>query len=126
VTLVISLLTALERHDLATHTDLLDHDGLTAAHFTADEATALWDTGWHAWLGEDEAGDTSWPAGDEQGEGWQEPWASDHDAGAAPRRCDRPPLWHITLGMFLRMLHAAFPALPGAPAWAALRDVEED
>jgi hypothetical protein len=68
VTPVISVLTALERHDLATLTDLLDHDGLTAVHFTADEATALWDTGWHVWLGEGEAGEASWPAGAEPGE----------------------------------------------------------
>ena len=126
MTPVISVLTALERHDLATLTDLLDHDGLTAVHFTADEATALWDTGWHVWLGEGEAGEASWPAGAEPGEGHHDSWASDHDAGATQRCLQSPPLWHITLGMFLRMLHASFPALPGAPAWAALRDVEEE
>jgi hypothetical protein len=126
VTPVISLLTALERHDVATLTDLLDHDGMTPEHFTAEEATALWDTGWHVWLGEGEDGDASGPAGDERGAGRPEPWASDHDACATQRSCPSPPLWHITLGMFLRILQASFPALPGAPAWAALRDVEEE
>ena len=126
VTPVSSLLTALERHDVATLTDLLEHDGMTAEHFTADEATALWDTGWHVWLGEGEDGYASWPTGDERGEGRQELWASDHDPGATQMNPQSPPLWHITLGMFLRVLHASFPELPGAPAWAALRDVEEE
>ena len=84
MTAVISLLTALERHDVATLTDLLEHDGMTAEPFTAEEATVLWDAGWHVWLGEGEDGYASWPTGDERGEGRPEPWASDHDAG--PRR----------------------------------------
>ena len=53
-------------------------------------------------------------------------WDAAHDAWAAPRRLESPQLWHITLGQFLRVLHATFPALPGAPAWAARQDVEEE
>ena len=120
------LLTALEQHDVATLTDLLDHDGLTAEHFTAEDATALWDAGWHAWLEGEREGQASWPTGTEPCEGRHEPWACGHDAGAVLRSLQSPPLWHITLGMFLRVLHATFPALPGTPAWAALRDVEEE
>jgi hypothetical protein len=120
------LLTAIERHDVATLNDLLDHDGLTDEHFTAEDATALWDAGWHAWLGEGREGQASWHAGAERGAWRQEPWASDHDAWAAQSSLQSPPLWHITLGMFLRVLHATFPELPGTPAWAALRDVEEE
>lgn len=114
-----SLLTAIERQDVATLNDLLEHDGMHAAHFTAEEATTLWDVGWQAWLGEGRHGHASWHAGEEGGEWRQETWA----AQISPQSS---PLWHITLGMFLRVLHASFPALPSAPAWAALRDVEEE
>src|SRR5262249_42568949 len=48
---VTSLLTALERHDIAALTDVLDHDGISDAHFTDEDAAVLWDAGWHAWLG---------------------------------------------------------------------------
>ena len=126
VTAVLSLLTALERHDVATLTDLLEHDGMIAEHFTAEEATVLWDAGWYVWLGEGEDGYASWPTGDERGEGRPAPWASDHNAWATQRSLQSAPLWHITLGTFLRVLHASFPALPGAPAWVALQDVEEE
>ena len=126
MTPVTSLLTALERHDSAALTDVLDHDGITDEHFTYEDAAALWDAGWHTWLGGDHEGQASWHAG-AAGEALQhESWASDHDVGAAQRRLDRPQLWPITLGLFLRVLHATFPALPGAPAWAALQDVEEE
>jgi hypothetical protein len=126
VTPVSALLTALERHDVATLMDLLDHEGMTTEHFTLDDATTLWDAGWHAWRGEGEEDNASWPAGDERGAECPEPWASDDDAWATPMPRPSPPLWHISLGMFLRVLQAAFPALPGAPAWVALQDVEEE
>ena len=113
------------RHDVATRTDLLDHDGRTDERCTAEEATALWDAGWHAWRGEGREGQASWHAGAAHGEGRHAPGASDHDSWAAPRSLQSLPLWHITRGMVLRVRHAAFPALPGTPAWAALRDVEE-
>src|SRR5215470_17198906 len=119
-------LTAMARHDVATLPDLLDHDGRTDEHCTAEEATALWDAGWHAWRGEGREGQASWHAGAAQGEGRHAPWASDHDSWAAQRSLQSLPLWHITRGMVLRVLHAAFPALPGTPVWAALREVEEE
>lgn len=118
MTPVTSLLTALERHDIAALTDLLEHDGMDE-HFTCEDAAALWDAGWHAWLGEDREGHASWHAEEAGDELRRESWA-------APSHLERPQLWPITLGMFLRMLHATFPALPGAPAWAALQDVEEE
>ena len=123
---VTSLLTALERHDIAALTDVLDHDGISDAHFTDEDAAVLWDAGWHAWLGGGRESQASWPAGDAGEALPHKPWTSDHDAWAAQRRLDRPQLWPITLGLFLRVLHATFPALPGAPAWAALQDVEEE
>ena len=126
MTLVTSLLTALERHDSAALTDVLDHDGMTDEHLTCDEAAVLWDAGWHAWLGGGRHGHASWQAGDEGDEWRHEPGASDHDTWDAPSRLAHLQLWPITLGLFLRVLHATFPALPGAPAWAALQDVEEE
>jgi hypothetical protein len=126
MTPVTSLLIALERHDIAALTDLLDHDGITDEHFTYEDAAALWDAGWHTWLGGGREGQASWHAGDAWDTLRHEPWASDHDAWAAQSRLDRSQLWPITLGMFLRVLHATFPALPGAPAWAVLQDVEEE
>jgi hypothetical protein len=126
MTPVTSLLTALERHDIAALNDLLDHEGITDEHFTCDEAAALWDAGWHAWLGGGRNGHASWHAGEAWDELRQEPWESDHDSWAAQSSLESPQLWHITLGMFLRVLHATFPALPGAPTWAALQDVEEE
>ena len=126
MTLLTSLLTAMERHDSAALTDLLDHDGMLDEHFTYDDALALWDAGWHAWLGGDWEGQAACPAWDARGAWRHEPWVSDHDAGAAPRRRESPQLWPITLGLFLRVLQATFPALPGAPAWAVLPDVEEE
>ena len=125
MTPVTSLLTALERHDIAALTDVLDYDGISDEHFTDEDAAALWDAGWHAWRGEGREGQASWHAGAAHGEGRHAPWASDHDSWAAQRSLQSLPLWHITRGMVLRVLHAAFPALPGTPAWAALRDVEE-
>ena len=126
MTLVTSLLTALERHDSAALTDVLDHDGMTDEHLTCDEAALLWDAGWHAWLGGGRQGQASGQAGDE-GEAWRhEPGAADHDACDVAHRRDQPQLWPITLGLFLRVLHATFPALPGAPPWAVLQDVEEE
>ena len=109
MTLVTSLLTALERHDSAALTDVLDHDGMTDEHLTCDEAALLWDAGWHAWLG-----------------GGRHGQASGHDSWAAQSNRESPQLWPITLGLFLRVLHATFPALPGAPPWAVLHDVEEE
>ena len=126
MTPITSLLTAMERHDSAALTDLLDHDGLLDEHFTGDEALALWNAGWHAWLGGDQESQASWPAGVARGAWRLEPWTSDHDAEAAPSRQACPQLWPITLGLFLRVLHATFPALPGAPPWAVLQDVEEE
>jgi hypothetical protein len=124
--LVTLLLTALERHDSATLTDVLDHDAMTDEPLTCDEAALLWDAGWHAWLGGGRQGQTSGHAGDEGGAWRHEPGASAHDAWAAQSNRERPQLWPITLGLFLRVLHATFPALPGAPAWPALQDVEEE
>src|SRR5262245_59536591 len=120
------ILTAIERQDVATLTDLLEHDEMTDEPFTAEEATALWDAGWQAWLGGDRDGHASWQAGEERGEWRQELWESAHDSWASQVSLQSPQLWHITLGTFLRVLHATFPELPSAPAWAALRDVEEE
>ena len=126
MTPVTALLTAIERHDSAALNTLLEHDGMTAEHLTCDEAAALWDAGWHTWLGGGTEGQASWHAGNTRGTWRHEPWDAAHDAWDAPRRLESPQLWHITLGQFLRVLHATFPALPGAPAWAALQDVEEE
>jgi len=126
MTPVTLLLTTLERQDIAALNDVLEHDGMTDEHFTCEEAAALWDAGWHAWLGGGRHGHASWHTGDEGDELRQEPGASDHDSWDAPSRLESPQLWPITLGLFLRVLHATFPALPGAPAWVALQDVEEE
>jgi len=126
MTPVTSLLTAIERQDVATLNDLIERDGMTDEPFTAEEAAALWDAGWQAWLGGGREGYASWQAGEVWEDVRQEPWKSDHDAWDSQIGLQSPPLWHITLGMFLRVLHATFPALPGAPAWAAFRDVEEE
>ena len=126
MTPVTSLLTAIERHDSAVLNNLLDHDGMTDERFTLDEAAALWDAGWQAWPGGSTEGHASWHAGDERSAWRHQPWDADHDAWAAQRHLESPQLWHITLGLFLRVLHATFPALPGDPASAALQDVQEE
>gem|GEM_PF-5227000 len=74
MTPVTSLLTALERHDIAALNDLLDHEGITDEHFTCDEAAALWDAGWHVWLGGGRNGHASWQAGEAWDELRHEPW----------------------------------------------------
>jgi len=123
---VISFLTILERQDVAALHDLIEHDEMLAEHLTYAEAAALWDAGWHAWLGGSREVHASWHAGEAWDELRHEPWESDHDSWGSQSSCQSPPLWHITLGVFLRVLHASFPVLPGAPTWAALRDVEEE
>src|SRR5262249_50092426 len=123
---VTSLLTAMERHDSAALTALLDHEGMLDEHFTYDDALALWDAGWHAWLGGDREGQTACPAWDAKGATRLEPRVFDPDAGGAQRRRESPQLWPIALGLFLGVLHPPFPALPGAPAWVVLPDVEEE
>src|SRR5262249_45632992 len=118
MTLVTSLLTALERHDSAALTDVLDHDGMTDEHLTCDEAALLWDAGWHAWLGGGRQGQASGRAGDEGGALRPEAGGADDGACDVLHRRDHPQLWPITLGLFLRVLHATFPALPDSPEFS--------
>jgi hypothetical protein len=123
---VISLLTALERQDVDVLNELIEHDGMIEENFTYEEAAALWDAGWQDWLGGGRDGNASWQAGEERDELRHEPWESDYDSRDSQISLQSPQLWYITLGVFLRWLHATFPELPGAPAWVELRDVEEE
>ena len=71
---VTSLLTAIERKDVAALNDLIEHNGMAAAHFTPEEAVALWEAGWQAWLGDGTAGNAHWQAGQEWSELNQMSW----------------------------------------------------
>jgi hypothetical protein len=103
---VISLLTAIERHDVAALTHVIEHEEMSPENLAYEEAVTLWDAGWHAWSADDSVGNLTWRAG-EEGDAW-------------------PQLWRITLGEFLHVLHSTFPVLPGVAAWAELQDVEEE
>ena len=122
---VTALLTAIERKEVAALNDLIEHDGIAEAHFTHEEAVALWEAGWQAWLGGGTAGDAHWPAGEEWSECPHVSWGGENECRAPQASLPTPPLWHITLGVFLRLLHARCPELPGAPAWAEIWDGEE-
>ena len=65
---VTSLLTAIERQDVATLNALIEHDGMLEEYVTYEEAAALWDAGWHAWLGDARESNAPWQAGEEWGE----------------------------------------------------------
>jgi hypothetical protein len=120
-----ALLTAIERQDVAALNDLIEHDGTAKAHFTHEEAVALWEAWWQAWFGDGQAGNTHWHAGEEWSELHQVSWEAENACWDPQASLHTPPLWHITLGVFLRLLHARYPELPGAPAWAEIWDVEE-
>jgi hypothetical protein len=122
---VTALLTAIERKDGAALNDLIEHDGMAETHFTPEEAVALWEAGWQAWLGGGTAGNAHWPAGEEWSEWQQVSWEAENECWDPQASLHTPPLWHITLGVFLRLLHARCPELPGAPAWAEIWDGEE-
>jgi hypothetical protein len=62
---VTSLLTAIERKDVAALNDLIEHDGRAEVHFTHEEAVALCEAGWQEWLGGGKAENTHWQAGRE-------------------------------------------------------------
>ncbi|HEY5867266.1 MAG TPA: hypothetical protein VI542_17225 [Candidatus Tectomicrobia bacterium] len=103
---VTSLLTAIERQDVVALTDVIEHHAMHEENLTYEEAVALWDVGWQEWNAADRTGHSSWQAIGE-GQTWH-------------------PLWRITLGEFLHVLHTTFPALPGVLAWTDLGDVEEE
>ena len=71
-----------------------------------------------------EAGNAHWHAEEEGSEFHQVSWEAENECWDPKARL-HPPLWHITLGVFLRLLHARCPELPGAPVWAEIWDVEE-
>jgi hypothetical protein len=123
---VTSLLTVIERGDFFALNDLIEHDGIAEAHFTHEEAVALWEAGWQAWLEGGMTGNTHWQAGEEWGEFQHVSWEVENACRAPQASLTTPPLWHITLGVFLRLLHARCPALPSAPAWAEIWDGEKD
>jgi hypothetical protein len=122
---VTSLLAAIERKEVAALNDLIEHGGMAEAYFTHEEAVALWEAGWQEWLGGGTAGNVHWQAGEKCGEFHQASWEAGNECRAPQASLPTPPLWHITLGVFLRLLHARCPELPGAPAWAEIWDVEE-
>jgi hypothetical protein len=122
---VTALLTAIERKDVTTLNDFIDCDGMAEAHFTHEEAIVLWEAGWQEWLGSDKAGNAHWHAGEEWSEFHQASWEAENACWDPQLSLHTPSLWHITLGVFLHLLHARCPELPGAPAWAELWDVEE-
>jgi hypothetical protein len=84
---VTSLLTAIARKDVAVLNDLIEHDGMAEAHFTHEEAVALWEAGWQEWLGDGKAGDAHCQAG----EGWcefhQVSWEDKTSAGSPRPAC---------------------------------------
>jgi hypothetical protein len=122
---VTSLLTAIKRQDVAALDDLIEHGGMAEARFTHEEAIALWEAGWQEWLGGGTAGNAHGQAGEERSECQQVSWEAENGCRAPQASLNTPPLWHITLGVFLRLLHARRPELPGVPAWAELWDGEE-
>jgi hypothetical protein len=63
--------------------------------------------------------------GERESELHQESWEAVNECRAPQASLNTPPLWHITLGVFLRLLHARRPELPGVPAWVEIWDVEE-
>ena len=89
----------------------------------------LWETGWQvqhtaseeeAWRVRDERaqpGAIPWPPGPEVWPPGPEVWQPSPSSA---------PLWQITVGMFLRMLKTAYPWLPGVPAEAEFRDIEDE
>jgi hypothetical protein len=103
---VTALLTAIQRQDFATLNDLIEYDGMAEAHLTHEEAVALWEAGWQEWLGGD--------------------WESENESWDPQASLHTPQLWRITLGVFLRLLHARCPALPGVPTWTEIWDGEEE
>src|SRR5688500_10826859 len=104
-----ALLTAIAQQDVATLTDLIEHDGMAEAHFTPEEAVALWEAGWQAWLGDGQAGNARWHAGEEWNEFCQASWEAANECWDTQASLNILPLWHITLGVFLRLLHAGCP-----------------
>ena len=122
---VTALLAAIERKEVAALNDLIEHNGMAEAHFTHEEAVALWEAGWQEWLGGGTAGDTHWQAGEERGELHHVSCEAENECWVPHASLTTPPLWHITLGVFLRLLHARCPELPGAPVWAEIWDGEE-
>ena len=122
---VTSLLAAIERKEVAALNALIEHDGMAEAHFTHEEAVALWEAGWQEWLGGSTAGNAHWQAGEEWSGCQQVSWEADNECWDPQASLPTPPLWHITLGVFLRLLHARCPELPSAPAWAEIWDAEE-
>ena len=115
---VTSLLTAIERKDVIALSDLIEHDGIAEAHFTHQEAVALWEAGWQEWLVGDKAVNAHWHAEEEGSEFHQVSWEAENESWDPEASLHPPPLWQITLGVFLRLLHARCPELPGTPAWA--------
>ena len=103
---VTALLTAIERKEVGALNDLIEHDGIAEAHFTHEEAVALWEAGWQAWLGGGTAGDAHWQAGEEWSEFHQVSWEDNNECWDPQASLHTPQLWHITLGVFLRLLHA--------------------
>jgi hypothetical protein len=119
------LLTVIEWQDVTALDDFIEHDGMAEAPFTPEEALALWEAGWQAWLGGGKTGNAHWQAGEEWREVPQASWETENECWNPQPSLPTPPLWHITLGVFLRLLHARHPELPGVPAWAEIWDVEE-
>jgi hypothetical protein len=115
MTAATSLLEAIEQRDDAVLNNCIEHDGISEETFTHAEAVALWNSGWQQWLMDDKADNTHCQAAE-----------AECESREFPASTPNSQLWHITLGMFLHQLHAAFPELPGAPAWAEVGDVEEE
>src|SRR5262245_32976326 len=122
---VTSLLTAIERKDIAALNNLIEHNEMAEAHFTHEEAIALWEAGWQEGLGGGADRNAQRQAGEEWSKFHQVSWEAENDCRAPQASLNAPPLWYITLGVFLRLLHARRPELPGVPAWAEIWDVEE-
>ena len=59
---VTSLLTAIERQDVAALTDVIEHNAMHEENLTYEEAVALWDVGWQEWNAGDRTGHISWQA----------------------------------------------------------------